>query len=240
MKKIFLLLFLFPLTFSVHAQNNNVPPPPPGDSAHILQKMPRFNGDLKKYLVKHIKYPKAERFANITGTVYVSFIIEKDGSVSNVHIIKGVPNGPGLDSEAVKIVRDMPKWEPGIQNDGPVRVRFNLPIHFELEDHNRRVYTMVDEMPRFNGDIMQYLANNIKYPEKEKDANITGTVYIGFIVEKNGKVKHVKVLRGVAGGPGLDAEAVKVVKHMPRWMPGTLKGTIVRVRYTLPVSFKLN
>jgi TonB family protein len=96
------------------------------------QIMPQFQGNLNEYLVKHIKYPKRERRNEITGKVIVSFVVEKDGSVSNVIVKTGAYNGPGLDEEAVKVVSKMPKWIPGYQDGDPVRVNFNLPIDFEL------------------------------------------------------------------------------------------------------------
>jgi len=104
---------------------------------------------------------------------------------------------------------------------------------------NDQIFTVVQQQPKFPGDLNTYLANNIKYPEKERNSNITGTVFITFVVEKDGSVSGVKVLRGVPGGPGLDAEAVRVITATPKWKPGQQNGQPVRVQYSIPIRFKL-
>ena len=98
----------------------------------VVQQMPAFPGGANEYIVKHLKYPEKERTAGIQGTVYVSFIVETDGTVSNVKVIKGVPNGPGLDAEAVRVVSSMKGWTIGMQNGHPVRVSYNIPVRFIL------------------------------------------------------------------------------------------------------------
>lgn len=97
-----------------------------------FQQKPEFKGDIYKYLAKKIKYPKKEQKANITGTVYIRFIVEKDGSVSNVTVFRGIPNGQGLEQEALRVISSMPKWKPGMQDGYTVRVTYMLPIKFSL------------------------------------------------------------------------------------------------------------
>lgn len=87
--------------------------------------------------------------------------------------------------------------------------------------------------------MMKYLASNIIYPEMEKDAGVQGTVYITFVVSKSGQIVDVKELKGVRGGPNLSSEAIRVVRKMPRWSPGTVRGEAVNVRFTLPVKFMI-
>ena len=84
---------------------------------------------------------------------------------------------------------------------------------------------------------MKYLADNIKYPKKAKDNNIEGRVFVNFVVEKDGSINEVKVLRGIGGG--CDEEAVRVINSMPKWKPGKQEGKPVRVYYTIPIFFKL-
>jgi len=98
----------------------------------IVQQMPAFPGDVNKYLAKNIHYPEAEMKAQITGTVYVNFIVEKDGSLSNVKVLKGIADGPGLNKEAIRVISAMPKWSVGMQNGNAVRVSYNIPIRFVL------------------------------------------------------------------------------------------------------------
>ena len=98
----------------------------------IVQQMPKFNGDLQKYLGEHIEYPEMAKENGVTGTVYVTFVVEKDGSITGVKVLRGVSGGADLDKEAIRVISSMPKWSVGMQNGHPVRVQFNLPIHFEL------------------------------------------------------------------------------------------------------------
>jgi TonB family protein len=78
------------------------------------------------------------------------------------------------------------------------------------------VYTIVQQMPKYPGDLYKFIGDSLKYPEKERDHNITGTVYITFVVEKDGAVTDVRVLKGVPNGPGLDAEAVRVISMLKK------------------------
>lgn len=101
----------------------------------VVETAPEFPGgveSLYKFMNDNIEYPRAAREIGATGTVYVTFVIEKDGSVSNVKILRGI--GFGCDEEAVRVISLMPKWSPGMQRTKPVRVSFNMPIAFKLKD----------------------------------------------------------------------------------------------------------
>ncbi len=103
-------------------------------------------------------------------------------------------------------------------------------------------YTFTDPMPQFPGGeeaFKAYLATNLRYPDMEREQGIEGTVYLSIIVEDNGVVTNVTVLRGVNGGPGLEKEAKRVLKAMPPWTPGRVNGKPVRVKMNVPVRFKL-
>jgi periplasmic protein TonB len=102
-----------------------------------------------------------------------------------------------------------------------------------------KIYTLVQQKPQFPGDINKFLSDNIKYPEDARKNSVQGTVYVQFVVEKDGSVSGVKVLRGVQGGASLESEAVQVVSEMPKWAPGMQNGSPVRVSYLLPVRFML-
>lgn len=91
--------------------------------------------------------------------------------------------------------------------------------------------------PKFSGNLQEYLAKTIKYPESDKAKKISGTVYVGFTIDKNGKVGNVKIAKGVDST--LDAEALRVVKAMPYWIPGRDKNGAVDVQYYLPICFEL-
>ena len=116
-----------------------------------------------------------------------------------------------------------------------------IPANITHSAADDEIYEVVENMPRFpNGGmsaLMQYLNENIRYPEAAVKAGVQGRVTVQFIVDKDGSIDDVKTLRGV--NPDLDAEAIRVIKMMPRWEPGTHKGNPVRVKYTVPVMFRL-
>ena len=110
------------------------------------------------------------------------------------------------------------------------------PKHVE----ETKVFTVVEQMPMFPGGdaaLMSYLANNIHYPTVAAENGVQGRVVVGFVVERDGSITDVRILRGV--DPSLDREAMRVVKSMPRWTPGKQNGSAVRVKYQVPVAFRL-
>ena len=104
---------------------------------------------------------------------------------------------------------------------------------------NQKVFDVVEQMPEFPGGmeaLFKYMAENMKYPEDAKKQQVEGRVLVQFIVETDGSVSNTEVLMRVF--PSLDAEAVRVISGMPKWIPGKQNGTVVRVKYTIPVSFR--
>lgn len=108
------------------------------------------------------------------------------------------------------------------------------------EVEEEEIFTIVEEMPSFpggEGELFKYLGKNIEYPQMAADAGIQGVVYVTFVVDKDGKVKDAKVLKGINGG--CNEEALRVIKNMPKWKPGKQRGKAVQVQYNLPVRFVL-
>ena len=105
---------------------------------------------------------------------------------------------------------------------------------------NDKVLEKAEVMPEFPGGdqaMMDFVADNVKYPQEAIDKEISGRVMVGFVVEKDGSISDVKVVKGIGGG--CDEEAVRVVNAMPKWKPGMDKGKPVRVSYMMPFTFKL-
>ena len=103
-----------------------------------------------------------------------------------------------------------------------------------------KIFTVVEQMPMFpggDGALMGYLRDNIHYPTVAAENGVQGRVVVGFVVERDGSITDVNILRGV--DPSLDREAMRVVKSMPKWTPGKQNGSAVRVKYQVPVSFRL-
>ena len=114
------------------------------------------------------------------------------------------------------------------------------PVIEEEEVVEQEIFQIVEEMPSFPGGeakLLEYVAKNVKYPQIARESGIKGRVFISFVVEPDGSVSNVKVLRGIGGG--CDEEAMRVVKSMPKWKPGKQRGKAVRVSYMLPVNFQL-
>lgn len=108
------------------------------------------------------------------------------------------------------------------------------------KEEETKVFDVVEQMPSFPGGpsaLMQYLSSNIKYPVVAEENGVQGRVVCTFVVEKDGSITDVRVVKSV--DPSLDKEAVRVVKGMPKWIPGKQNGSAVRVKYTVPVTFRL-
>jgi periplasmic protein TonB len=123
----------------------------------------------------------------------------------------------------------------------PVYVPAEKPVLREEEEIvEKEIFTIVEKQPSFPGGEsarLVYFAENLKYPTLARELGIMGVVYVGFVVEPDGSITNVKVLRGIGGG--CDEEAVSVVSGMPKWNPGMQRNKAVRVQFTLPVRFAL-
>ena len=117
---------------------------------------------------------------------------------------------------------------------------FGFSITEAQAQRKDKVYDIVEVMPQYPGgmpELMQYLAKNIKYPIQAQKKGIEGRVTVRFIVEKDGSISNVTVVRHIH--PLLDKEAVRVIKAMPKWSRGMLNGKPVRVKFNIPVAFRL-
>ncbi|MCK4661782.1 MAG: energy transducer TonB [Bacteroidales bacterium] len=116
----------------------------------------------------------------------------------------------------------------------------NIPATYYEEEKDEAVFIIVEEMPEFPGGdsaLQKYICENLKYPETAKENGISGNVFVEFLIDKKGKVKDAKILRGVE--PSLDKEALRVIKNLPKWKPGKQRGELVDVLFTIPVKFEL-
>lgn len=228
----------------------------------VVENMPRFpNGGMQalmQYLNENIRYPEAATKAGVQGRVTVQFIVDKDGSIDDVKILRSV--NPDLDAEAIRVIKTMPRWEPGTHKGKPVRVKYTVPVMFRLTPEpvekidemivvgyrtpdapvTGEVYEVVDKMPEFPGGmtgLMQYLSKNVKYPADAHAKGIQGRVVVSVIVNTKGKATNATIVQSVS--PSLDAEALRVAGTMPDWTPGTKDGTPVNVKYSFPITFRL-
>ena len=128
------------------------------------------------------------------------------------------------------------------EDNEDVEVVIAPPAPAPDEDEEEEViFVVVESMPEFPGGqqaMMRYIGENIKYPVIAQENGIQGRVICQFVIEKDGKVTDIQVVRS-SGEPSLDKEAVRVINSMPKWKPGKQRGKSVRVKYTIPVNFRL-
>ena len=152
------------------------------------------------------------------------------------------------DEEAVNVIASMPKWIPGRSAGEIVRVKYTIPVTFKIAAQvptndslvistDTTIHAIVNQMPEFPGGqqvLFDYLSQNIRYPDKANGAQ--GRVIVTFVVEQDGSISNVEIAKS-AGNKWLDQEGIRLVKSMPKWKPGRLKGKIVRVKYCVPITF---
>lgn len=117
---------------------------------------------------------------------------------------------------------------------------FTPPVVEEEEEDTNQIFTVVEKMPQFpggDGELLKFIGKSVKYPVIAQENGIQGRVVCSFTVNKDGKIVDAVVLRGV--DPSLDKEALRVINSMPAWTPGEQRGKPVRVKYTVPVMFRL-
>ncbi len=167
-----------------------------------------------------------------------------DGKVAdnNETISDGKPtngnNNDGHSSPSQASSRPNKTTQNGQNAPEPVKSK---PLNIPQPVNSNRVYDVVEQMPSFPGGISglrTYLNQNIRYPAEAQENCVQGRVVVSFVVGKDGHISDVTVLRSV--DPSLDKEAVRVIRNMPRWTPGKHGGEPVKVRYNVPVSFRLN
>ena len=149
------------------------------------------------------------------------------------------PPPPPPPPEVIEIVEDEVEIENELEIEDTETDEDEI-IEIEEED-DEEFFMVVENMPEFPGGdlgLMKFIQKNVKYPAIAKEYNITGKVYVSFIVDKGGSVTNVKIVRGV--DKNLDAEALRVVSALPKYKPGKQRGKPVRVMFTIPINFTLN
>lgn len=216
---------------------------------------------LYKFLGTNITYPEMAVKNNVQGSVLASFVVDKDGSLTDIKIDRSL--GSGTDEEAIRVLKASKRWNPGLLNGKAVKVKYNMPIKFVLAGKNAKKtntitapdpikhkenvaeggvysFTSLKNPPTYPGgfaELYKFLGANIKYPTEAKDNKIQGKVLVSFVVQKDGSLADIKVERKL--GYGTDEEAVRVLKLSKSWDPGMLDGKPVKVKYNIPISFNL-
>lgn len=241
---IYTILFCFIATASF-SQETVINDSISNDSIYFhVDEFPEFPGGEEarmKFIHDNINYPEMAQESGIQGTVYVKFIIEKDGSISNVEIIRGI--GGGCDEEAIRILRMMPKWKPAMSQGKPVRIKFNMPFKFTIMDGAvEKVFNndSITKKARFPGNSVSmdiFIKENLKYPRKAKKEGKEGKVVISFEVGLFGDISNIKIVESL--GEDFDKEAIRLIEKMPDWIPAEHKNNRVNVRVQIPIEFRL-
>lgn len=153
-------------------------------------------------------------------------------AVSKAEIIEIVDDDADVDDDIMASVEDNIDWFDPQEYDYVI---------VEPEPEPDEVFVVVEDQPEFPGGtaaLLEYLRKNIKYPSVCRENNIQGKVIVTFVVNKDGSIVDIEVVKSV--NPLLDKEAIRVISQMPKWKPGAQRGKPVRVKYSVPVNFRLN
>jgi TonB family protein len=194
-----------------------------------------------EWVGNHVKYPADAQTKKVEGWVSVNFRIELNGTISNV--VSTIPVDKMLSDEIIRVVQASPKWDPPKNPDVDEPFNSTVTLKFKLPDQilNEAPFVVVEKMPTYPGggtDMMKFIKDNIRYPEVAKTEKVEGRVILRFVINTEGKVEAISVLKSVH--PLLDAEAVRVISLMTDWNPGMQGGKPVNVWYSLPVTFNLS
>jgi len=230
------------------------------DYVEIKPQFPGGDTALIKWVSNNIQYPVESAEKGIQGRVVLRFVITPDGSIDDVEVVKSLDSL--CNNEAIRVVKMMPKWIPAKQNGNPVYVRYALPVTFKLQqnkqvnevqdtvnikeepvsgDSTQVIYDKVDVMPQFPGgdkELMKFLSNNMMYPAKAVEKGTQGRVVLRFIVTPDGSITNVEVAKTLDSSY-CDNEAIRVVKMMPKWIPGKQNGNPVYVYFNFPILFRM-
>ena len=211
-------------------------------------EFPGGNDSLVAFLQRNIPYPVKAYYNNIEGTVLVQINIETDGRITNPKIL--VPVSPSCDSACINAFMSMPTWKPGKNMGKPVRCYFDIPVKFQLvkdettdgiviyakDSINDHKYDNVPSFPGGPSALKDFLQKETHWPDIASQADVVGTVLIQTFVEPDGSLTSTKV--AISLYPDLDAEAMRLVQSMPKWIPAKdLQGNPVRSLVNIPVKF---
>lgn len=213
----------------------------------IAEKLPEFPGGPEAF--KEFCQSPVDRFRDYNCTVELSCVVEKDGSLNKIKAL--APNDKDdCTAEAVKILKRSPKWIPGSIAGKPVSVQLSITVQLDyvapdfvvITSDKNLIYNNVEEVATYIGGMdafRNYMKSNLKYPPLAIKNGTEGKVVVSFVIELNGKLADIKIMRGI--GDGCDEEALRLIRKTSRkWMPGKNKNIAVRTRYAIPVYFDLS
>ncbi|MCL2682301.1 MAG: energy transducer TonB [Bacteroidales bacterium] len=222
------MLLLLMICTSVTGQNRN---------SCILSDSARF----AEFIYVNMRYPLMAYINRVEGTAVYQVEFERSGRINKIETIHSI--GSGLDTEGRRLIHAIP-WQEREPHRDTTR---EISIHFNLADH--KIYDMAEivkmrergEMPEFPGgfeDMRNFIGRNLRWPPEGREMSIQGTIYCGVIIEKDGTIGIIEILRSLHHW--FDAEAMRVIKRMPKWTPGKIDEKPVRVQVLIPIRFTLS
>ena len=221
-----------------------------------LKKSPKASLEDKKMLfvmmglvmvlsLLYIGFEWTESEVKIYDTIDTEMLAEEEIEIQQTQQELPPPPPPPVPDvvEVINIVEDdviVESVDINTEDDKNKEVVIAAPVAAPVEEEDNVVFQVVETMPAFPGGdqaLFKFLGENVKYPVIAQENGIQGRVICQFVVNKDGSIVDVEVVRPV--DPSLDKEAIRVIKSMPNWSPGKQRGKSVRVKYTLPVNFKL-
>lgn len=222
----------------------------------VVDESPTFpggNAEWQKFLKSNLKYPNQAIREGIQGAVYLSFVVDKEGSIDDIIVSRGI--GAGCDEEAIKVLQASPQWNPAKLNGEIVKARMAIRIVFKngdasaiqdnisakkFEEVEEKVYVSgLTETATYPGGATawnKFLKSNFKFPKQATGMGIEGAVYLSFEVSESGKISDVLVTRGI--GAGCDEEAVRLLKLSNDWTPARINTESVKSRQAIRIVFK--
>jgi TonB family protein len=201
---------------------------------NVVDVLPEYDGGVNQFykvLAQHIIYPKTATRAGVEGKTYTTFIVEKDGTIGDIEIVRSI--GFGCDEAIKKAIEQSAKWTPGQINGQNVAVQFTLPVVFELENNNSSNDEIV-KLPEINANF-KVINKPIEVDKQgavaNKQTSTNNVVFLSFSTDKNGKIENTEVLKSL--GPDYDSEAIRIIKAMTDLKPA-------KAKYTIPVRFNAN
>ncbi|MFB9865083.1 TonB family protein [Rufibacter immobilis] len=212
-----------------------------------VEQMPEFPGGQKAmfdFLKDNFVYPQDAKEAKVTGMVVATFVVNTEGKVTDVQVMKKLH--PSLDRAFTQVLLKMPNWKPGTQNGKAVNVKYTVPFRVTspsaaapaAPQEDERVFIAVEQMPEFPGGqaaLYKYLSSAVGYSAAAKAANAQGMAEVSFVVNKDGAITKVQLLKGVH--PSLDQSLMKAIEYMPAWKPGRQNEKNVNVKLVMPFKF---
>jgi len=182
--------------------------------------------------LKNAKFILASNDEKEVDVIKVSMVILEDGSAKQP-TVEGETKYCNVE-KLIETLGKMPKWKPAYKDGAPIAKEIMFDVRVP------RWVGVADQMPTFPGgqaELIKFLSENLKYPKECEENGIQGRVVCSFVVEEDGSISSLRVVRPIH--PLLDKEAIRVLSKMPKWKPGMIKGQVVRVKYTTPLSFRL-